>query len=534
MLKSLDTAKATGPDGIPAKLLKETADVIAPSLCTLFNKSISSGSLPDEWKTANIVPIHKKGDNEHAENYRPISLLCIISKVLERCVLNNVKYRLLEAVNICQHGFISGRSCVTNLIDALNYVGSCLDRGGQIDMIYMDMSKAFDKVNHDVLIQKLRNNYGFGGNLLRWFRSYLTNRKQRVTVLGATSNPLSVTSGVPQGSILGPALFLSYVNDLPSTVKSSQVVMFADDTKLFKEIRTENDAKQLQNDISNLESWSTTSGLSPNGTKCKAQTVTRKLKPITTSYTMKDCQLTSTKNERDLGVWISTDLRWNKQVNQQRARANKELSYIRRNTRTIHNTTTRRTIYLALVRSHLGYATQVWTPQSVELLTKVERTQRRATKFILNLPFTCSVDHTSRLQALQLLPICYWHEYLDMVYFFKVIHGLTNSPFVLRKKTTRTTRASNNTNTVKYEVPQCRTTTFQRSFWIRTIRTWNTLTGTLDLSMENLGTSKSVMQRYHFAALEKAYECDDPRTFKTICPKCNSARTLTEPVNCCF
>jgi hypothetical protein len=242
MLKSLDTAKATGPD---AKFLKETADVIALSLCTLFNKSISSGSLPDEWKTANIVPIHKKGDNEHAEDCHPISLLCIISKVLERCVLNNVKYRLLEAVNICQHGFIYGRSCVTNLIDVLNYVGSCLDRGGQIDMIYMDMSKAFDKVNHDVLIQKLRNNYGFGSNLLRWLRSYLTNLKQRVTVLGATSNPLSVTSGVTQGSILGPALFFLYVNDLPSTVKSNQVVMFADDTKLFKEIRTENDAKQL-------------------------------------------------------------------------------------------------------------------------------------------------------------------------------------------------------------------------------------------------------------------------------------------------
>ncbi len=121
-------------------------------------------------------------------------------------------------------------------------------------------------------------------------------------------------------------------------IKSS--LMFADDTKLFKEIRTVNDAKQLQNDISNLQSWSTTSGLSFNGTKCKAQTVTRKLKPITTSYAMKDCQLTSTKNERDLGVWISTDLRWNKQVNQQCARANKELSYIRRNTRTIHNTTT--------------------------------------------------------------------------------------------------------------------------------------------------------------------------------------------------
>ena len=183
---------------------------------------------------------------------------------------------------------------------------------------------------------------------LRWFRSYLINRTQRVTVLGAASNPLPVISGVPpllSTSILGPALFLLFVNDLPSTVKSSQVVMFADDTKVFKEIRTENDAKQPQNDISNLESWSTTSGLSFNGTKCKAQTVTRKLKPITTSYTMKDCQLTSTKTERDLGAWISTDLKWSKQVNQQCVRANKELRYIMRNIRTLHNTTTRRTIY---------------------------------------------------------------------------------------------------------------------------------------------------------------------------------------------
>ena len=211
MLKSLDTAKATGPDGIPATLLKETADVITPSLCRLFNKSISSGSLPDEWKTANIVQVYKKGDNENAENYRPISLLCIISKILERCVLNNIKYHLLEIINVYQHGFLPRRSCVTNLIDVLHYVGSRLDRGGQIDMVYLDLSKAYDKVHHDVLIQKLRKDCGFGGNLLRWFRSYLTNRKQCVTVLGGRSNSLSITSGVPQGSILDPALFLLIV-----------------------------------------------------------------------------------------------------------------------------------------------------------------------------------------------------------------------------------------------------------------------------------------------------------------------------------
>ena len=268
VLRSLDSSKATGPDGIPARLLRETADVITPSLCKLLNLSVLSGTIPEEWKLANIVPVHKKGDKECAENYRPISRLCITSKGLERCVLNNITTRLYDAVNMCQHGFMAGRSCISNLIDTLDYVGSCLDSGGHIDMIYMDMSKAFDKVDHEVLIQKLQKDYGFGGNLLRWFRCYLENRKQLVTVLGATSDILPVTSGVPQGSILGPALFLLYVNDLPSNVKSSRVAMFADDTKVFKAIQPPNDAVKLQEDITNLGIWSSESGLQFNETKC--------------------------------------------------------------------------------------------------------------------------------------------------------------------------------------------------------------------------------------------------------------------------
>ena len=172
VLRSLDTSKATGPDGIPARLLTETANAIAPSLWKLFNMSILAGTMPDEWKIANIIPVYKKGDKEHTENYRPISLLCITSKVLERCILNNKKCRLLDIVNICQHGFIAGRSCVTNLLETLDYVGSCLDNGGHADIIYMDMSKAFDKVDHGLLIQKLRNDFGIGGNLLKWFQSY--------------------------------------------------------------------------------------------------------------------------------------------------------------------------------------------------------------------------------------------------------------------------------------------------------------------------------------------------------------------------
>ena len=144
--------------------------------------------------------LHKKGDKEHAENYRPISLLCIVSKVLERCVLNNIKKHLFELVNPCQHGFITGRSCVTNLLETLDDIGSLLDSGGQVDVIYLDMSKAFDKVSHKLLINKLHR-FGFGGQVLQWFRSYLTHRLQRVTVQGASSDLLPVTSGVPQGSI---------------------------------------------------------------------------------------------------------------------------------------------------------------------------------------------------------------------------------------------------------------------------------------------------------------------------------------------
>ena len=192
---------------------------------------------------------------------------------------------------MCQHGFMAGRSCVTNLIDTLDYVGSCLDSGGHIDMIYIDMSKAFDKVNHGLLIQKLQKDYGFGRNLLRWFQCYLENRKQRVTVLGATSDLLPVTSGVPQGSILGPALFLLYVNDLPNNVKSSRVAMFADDTKVFKAVQSPNDALMLQEDIKNLENRSPESGLQFKKTKCKAQSITRKTNPIPTTYSMKDSTL---------------------------------------------------------------------------------------------------------------------------------------------------------------------------------------------------------------------------------------------------
>ena len=332
--------------------------IIAPSLCKLFNRSLGEGYIPSEWKLANVVPVYKKDEKDHVENYRPISLLCIISKVLECCVLNRINDRLEDLIADCQHGFRSGRSCVTNLLETLDYIGAILDRAGQVDCVYLDMSKAFDKVRHDLLMEKLRD-AGFRGNLLKWFCVYLCGRRQRVTVLGATSRDLPVTSGVPQGSILGPALFLLYVNNLADSILNSKVAMFADDTQVYKAVMSEDDGASLQQDLDNLSSWSAASGLAFNDKKCKLQTITRKRKPICTSYEVNGCTIKSCEVERDLGVSLACDLTWHAQVSHQAARANKLLGYVRRNSRFIHSIYVRRTLYLGLVRAHLGYATQV-------------------------------------------------------------------------------------------------------------------------------------------------------------------------------
>ena len=219
---------------------------------------------------------------------------------------------------------------------------------------------------------------------------------------------------------------------------------------------------------------------------------------------------------------------------EQSSRANKLLGYLKRNTRFILRTEVRRTLYLALVRPHLGYATQIWAPQSIELIVKLERIQRRATKFILKLPYSSNISYKSRLQTLNLIPICYWHELLDLTFFFKLTHGLVNvNSSVLpevRKYGRRTRSSTSNVN--KYIIKKCKTSTYQKSFLIRTSRIWNCLVDELDLSSSTLASFKSVIFNYCKSALAVSYDCEDPRSFKSICLKCNSARPLYRQITC--
>ena len=232
---------------------------------------------------------------------------------------------------------------------------------------------------------------------------------------------------------------------------------------------------------------------------------------------------------------LTDDLTWNKQVYEQSARANKLLGYIKRNTRFILGTAVRRTLFLGLVRPHLGYATQIWAPQSIELTAKLERIQRRATRFILNLSYSSTISYNSRLQTLNLLPICYWHELLDLVFFFKITHGLVNvDPSVLPDVRKYRRTRSTTTNVNKYIPKKCKTTTYQKSFLVRACRIWNCLVDELDFSLVTLTSFKLVLFNYYKTSLVTSFDCEDPRTFKTVCLKCNSVRPLSRPIFCCM
>ena len=254
---------------------------------------------------------------------------------------------------------------------------------------------------------------------------------------------------------------------------------------------------------------------------------------------MGNTQLDHCFQERDLGVWISSDLSWKKQVESQSTKTNQILGYVKRTTKNLKSLTTGRTIYLTIVRAHLGYATQVWAPQTVEQIRKIERVQRRATKYILHLPFYSDVSYKDRLIQCNLIPLTYWHEYLDMVFFFKLINNLihVNNTFLPKsKKSERSTRLSRNAVGTTFKEQRYRTSTYSRSYLIRSTRTWNALPKeiTQNHNKSSLATFKNILKEYYYSALSLTFDPDDPRTWKTICVKCNCVRSLLVPPSCCF
>ena len=244
VLLNIDPSKALGPDGLPTILLKTCARELTPSHCALLNLSLAEGKLPTKWKDALVIPVHEKGKKEDVTNYKPISLLCVVSKVLEQCIFKHFKDFLRPLFVNAQHGFLQGRSTVTQLLAFYHKIGQSLDKGLQSDIVYLDLAKAFDSVSHQRLLLTL-SLYRVSGKLLQWFESYLGGRGQQCSVHGFTYSHSPVPSGVPQGSIVGPLMFLVYVNNLPPVIQN-RISLFADDSKCSSVIESPQDSESLQ------------------------------------------------------------------------------------------------------------------------------------------------------------------------------------------------------------------------------------------------------------------------------------------------
>lgn len=258
LLSQLNTKKASGPDNIPNMMLKTCAKELAPAITSIFQQSIDTGELPTDWQNANVSPIFKKGNKHLPSNYRPVSLTSVCCRTLEHIICKFILNHL-EKYNIfthLQHGFRSGHSCETQLINTMHDIMKSYDKKEQIDLVILDFSKAFDTVPHRKLLHKL-SNYGIRGNINNWIRNFLMNRHQRVVIDGVSSLPCSVDSGVPQGTVLGPLLFLYHINDLPKSV-TSQVRLFADDCLLYRTVKSLDDHLKLQQDLDSLQKWAQT------------------------------------------------------------------------------------------------------------------------------------------------------------------------------------------------------------------------------------------------------------------------------------
>lgn len=284
MLKNLNIYKSPGPDGISPRILKECSQVLSSPLALLFNTSFSLGQLPTMWKNANITPVYKKGNRNLRENYRQISLTCILCKIAEKVVRNRVVdfWSDQNLFNPDQFAYLSGKSTLLQLLACYDDWAKARNCSKPTDVIFLDMSKAFDSVPHERLLLKL-NRYGIDGPLLQWFKHFLTNRMQRVVIRGKCSDWTSVKSGVPQGTILGPILFIIYINDI-STDLTSTVKIYADDTKIYRTISSPDvDIPALQSDLDRLSIWANKWQMHFNPDKCEVMRITHrkdKTKPI--------------------------------------------------------------------------------------------------------------------------------------------------------------------------------------------------------------------------------------------------------------
>ena len=471
LLLDIDPKKATGPDNISAAILRTAAEELAPVYTKLFQLSLDTGYVPNDWKEAWVVPIFKKGERHLPSNYRPVSLTSITCKILEHIVHSSIMnhYEGSKILTDCQHGFRKKRSCETQLISLVHDITKSLEAGHQIDMILLDFSKAFDKVPHQRLLHKL-NFYGVRNNTLRWIGSFLKDRSQNVVLEGEHSSKAPVLSGVPQGTVLGPLLFLTYINDLPEAISHSKTKLFADDSMIFKEIQKEQDQTKLQEDLDSLQLWESKWQMNFNPSKCTSMSANSgKKDTIPKDYFLHDQKLEKTKFSKYLGVTISEDMKWTQHTDLIASKGHRAVGFLRRNFSAC-SPKAKATTYTTMVRPVLEYASTVWDPSLRKDVQKLEKVQRSASRYVFNNYDRTPGTVTSLLNRLEWDTLEERREMSRLTMLFKIQNGLVDlNPSDYYSKSDSRTRGC------KFNQVRAYNPAHINSFFPRTLSQWNKL-----------------------------------------------------------
>ena len=474
IIKIIPINKAVGPDSISHKMLKETINSVALPLSKLYNKSLIENCFPKVWKFANVLPLFKKDYPSLASNYRPVSLLSCVGKIMERIVFKNV-YNHFHRNNLFyqyQAGFLPGHSTVYQLIEVYHNIVSSLDAGKSMCMVFCDLSKAFDRVWHQGLIYKL-NSYGVVGKLKEWFQDYLSDRLQRVMYRDCLSSYISTNAGVPQGSVLGPLLFLIYVNDISNRMLGF-TRLFADDTSLqFSSSNVREIECIMNHDLEVLNDWSTKWKMEFNPAKTKVMYFNLRDRNDNPHLYFQNCELEHVASHKHLGLYFSNDAKWSTHINTILAKAHLKLNLLRKLKYKVNRSTLSR-MYITFIRPLLEYASNVWHGCSSADTDRIEKLQLEAARIVTGLTVLASKESlyfetgweplSTRRQNCQLLTVFKIHNNLAPNYLIDIF---PNQRIDISRYETR--------NALQYNKPKCRLEIMKKSFVPSSVNLWNTL-----------------------------------------------------------
>jgi len=433
-LKTLKVSYKGGSDGIPSVLMKTCADELSEPLSLIFNVSLSSGIFPALWKESYVIPLHKSGPKSNIRNYRGIAKLSVIPKLFEHIISDQLNPLLQPIISSAQHGFVKNRSTTTNLLEFTNLISDGFADGLQTDVCYTDATKAFDRLCHAILCYKL-DKIGLPPVLVKWIESYLIGRSQRVLFKNITSKRFEVTSGVPQGSHLGPLLFNLFINDLPSVLQHCSVFMFADDVKICHSYNNPADQDLMQLDLDRFSNWCEQNCLMLNISKCKVMSFSWRREAIACSYYLNGVHIENVTEMRDLGVIMDPKLKFVVHINAVVCKARSMLAFIKRWSKEFNDPYITKLLYTSLVRPHLEYASPVWNPSYSVHSDSIESVQKQFLLFALRaLPWDPAMNlpsYESRLKLISLPTLKSRRVCANICFLFKLINGIIDSPSLL-------------------------------------------------------------------------------------------------------